>query len=139
MTSQKKLCDFMWAKYNLMEENLPLDENGEPQELPPYFTLEDNQDILSWPDTLSKEVFQTLINNLKTYKISDTETCPFCIRLQVLVGRLQNESCRAFCGYGERHGVCGSAEENDYDLWSDWIDTHDWKGQLLETLEEGEK
>ena len=72
---------------------------------PEYFTEEDRKELEEWDEYDVKMTFNTIDGMMEGRTGAplsvDSSICPWCIHIKV---------CRAiecaYCGYGERHGIC---------------------------------
>jgi hypothetical protein len=127
------LVAYMWEKFDLMKDRHLMEDPK--MILSPYFTKEDAEDILSWPLREAEAILNILRNNYKHEVTHDMATCPFCIRIELIHLLVSKTACRRFCGYGERHGICGrNSQPNDYDLWYTFIPNNYHEEKILSAV-----
>lgn len=76
-----------------------------------YFTFEDAQAMMEWPESECQEVLYKLETKGKEKGLY-TISCPFCIYHGVFETGEPNCS---ICSYGKRHGECEQTRENDWE------------------------
>ena len=72
---------------------------------PTYFTEEDEEELKEWPPEEVDDVWTFLDEVITTEWPADSTVCPWCISMGAV--------CRG-CGYGKRHGPCGSLTSEYY-------------------------
>ncbi len=79
-----------------------------------YFTDEDRDAILSWDRSKARQTWRRLKNNVFRRRASgiNPALCTFCVYHNFR--QFKRSACKG-CGYGTRHGLCGSkSKPNDY-------------------------
>lgn len=96
VTYKEKILNLVLAKNKLIKKLTQSD----------YINMEDINEIrFIWSESDCKRVWEAMSNE-KIITIMDSTTCPWCHYNDFM-------ECDT-CGYGERHGICGTINTNRY-------------------------